>query len=102
MTKNPLLNALSAAIYITLLAIVMTWGTKGMQNQSDTFMAPILAVSVFTLSTAVMGYIFGFYPITMYLDGKKKEAVKLALYTIFYFGIITITLMILVFGRIIK
>jgi len=33
-------------------------------------------LSLFTLSAAVMGYLFAAEPIMMYLDGKKKEAVN--------------------------
>lgn len=101
MTKNPIINSISAFVYIICIALLMNWGTKNVSGP-DTWLAPVLALSVFTLSAAVMAYTFGFYPIIMYFEGKKKEAVKLALATILYFGIITVTLMALIFGRIIK
>lgn len=101
MTKNPILNAFFAFAYIVGISLLMSWGTKNVSGP-DTWLAPVLALSVFTLSAAVMAYIFGFYPITLYFEGKKKEAVKLALATILYFGTITVTLMALIFGRIIK
>lgn len=101
MTKNPILNALTAFFYILTLSLLMSWGTKNVSGP-DTWLAPVVVISVFTLSAAVMGYVFGLRPITMFLDGKKKEAVKLFLQTVFYFGIITFVSAVLIFGRIVK
>lgn len=101
MTKNPIVNAVSAFLYIVVLALVMSWGTKNMQRP-DTYLAPMVALSVFTLSAAFMGYAICLKPLTLYLDGKKKAAIKLFLQTILSFGIITTTLMFLYFGGIIK
>lgn len=101
MTKNPIINALSAFVYIVAVALFMSWGTKKVAGP-DTWLAPVTAISVFTLSAAVMGYIFCLKPVTLYLEGKKKEAIKLFLQTILSFGVITILLMLLYFGGILK
>lgn len=47
-------------------------------------------ISLFTLSAAVMGYLFFSQPLQMYLDGSKKSAVKLFLQTIVSFAVLTI------------
>lgn len=101
MTKNPIVNSISAFIYIVCIAFLMSWGTKRVSGP-DTWLAPVIALSVFTLSAAVMGYLFCLKPITLYLDNKKSEAVKLFLQTILSFGIVTLVLMLLYFGKIIK
>lgn len=99
MTKNPLINGLSAAGYIFIVAFVMSWLTRTIHGP-DTFMAPIVVMSVFTLSAAVMGYLFCVEPIEMLIDGKKKQAVTLFLQTVFVFGIITVGFLLIFTARI--
>jgi hypothetical protein len=101
MSKNPFLNAFAAFAYIILIVSVMTWGTK-MVHGPDTFMAPIVVISLFTLSAAVMGYIFCYQPVQLYFDGKKKAAVNLFLHTVAVFGAITAIILAVFFFRIIK
>lgn len=96
MTKNPVINGLSALIYIVTVAFVMYFGTKNLPKE-DTILAPIAMISLFTLSVAVMGYIFGFQPAQLYLDGKKKEAVQLFLKTLIIFGCLTALMLLLLF-----
>ncbi len=96
MNKNPLLNALAALAYISLVATVMNFGSR-LANQPDTFIAPIAFISLFTLSAAVMGYIFCYQPLVLLIDGKKKQAVKLFLQTVAIFGVITATILGLLF-----
>lgn len=102
MTKNPFLNSLSATAYIILVALVMQWGSNQVGDEPDTFLAPVAFISVFTLSAAVMGYLFFYNPVMMYLDGKKKAAVTLFLKTLGTFAVTTALLLILVFGNLIR
>ncbi len=99
MSKNPIVNGFAALAYILLVVSVMTWGTK-MMPHPDTFMAPLAFVSLFTLSAAVMGYLFGYQPAQLYFDGEKKIAVKLFLQTLAVFAILTALILILAFGGI--
>jgi len=88
MTKNPILNALAAVLYITFVACVMFYGVeKKVPNNS--ILVPIAVLSLFTLSAAVMGYIFLYQPIQLYFDGKKKQAINLVLLTIAAFAVVT-------------
>jgi hypothetical protein len=98
MTKNPIINGLGASAYIVLVASVMNFGSKIMpHNSSSTFLAPIAMISLFTLSAAVMGYIFLYQPAQLYFDGKKKQAVKLFLQTVAVFGFLTVVALTLLF-----
>ena len=90
MTKNPILNALGASVYIILVVAVMTFVTGPMKNKPDTFFAPIMMLFVLTLSVAVMAYLFFYQPFILYFDNKKKEALDLFLKTILIFGVITL------------
>lgn len=101
MSKNSLLNALFAAFYIVFIAIVMNYGMKLAGRSADnSILAPIAVISLFTLSAAVMGYLFLYQPFQLYFDSKKKAAVNLFLQTVAYFGIVTILFLFLLFSGI--
>ena len=93
MTKNPPINALTATTYIALIVFVMDFGTR-IASRPNTFIAPLAVVSLFTLSAAVMGYIFLYQPIQLYFDGKKKIAVNLFLQTVAVFAGITAVILV--------
>ena len=101
MTKNPFLNALAAAVYIVLVATVIS-SASGHPNPNNSVIIPIAVVSLFTLSAAVMCYLFVYQPFTLYLDGKKKQAVNLFLQTIAVFAGLTAIVFILLFAGILK
>ena len=71
-------------------------------GKPDTTLAPMAMISLFTLSAAIMGYIFGYTPFQLYFDGKRKEAVKLFLQTVATFGSITLFILILLFSGLIN
>jgi len=96
-TKNPFLNAIGAILYIAVVASVMFYGTK-ISGPVDSIIGPIAAISLFTLSAAVMAYVFGYEPFQLYFDGKKKQALDLALKTIAAFAIITAIILVLLFS----
>jgi len=102
MTKNPIINGIAAEAYIVLVVLVLNWGMKSQSGKDDNFLAPLVMISLLTLSVAVMGYIFGLQPIQLFLDGKKKQAVELFLKTVGVFGLLTIVLLILLFSGILK
>lgn len=101
MTKNPVLNALGAALYILLVATVMQYLSLVLGNKPDTFFAPVMFLSMFTLSASVMAYMFFYQPIQMYIDGKKKEAGNLFVKTLGIFALITALGLILLLFRVI-
>jgi hypothetical protein len=101
MTKNPILNAIAASAYIVAIALVMNWGTR-FAPKGPTLMAPIAVISLFTLSAAVMGYLFCYQPIQLYFDGKKKPAVNLFLQTVAVFAILTLITLTLLFSGVIR
>ena len=88
MMRNPYVNAFAAAGYIVLVACIMTFG-QGL-GPDPGVLVPIAVLSLFVLSAAVMGYIFLFQPVQMYLDGAKKESVDLFVRTIAAFAVLTI------------
>lgn len=101
MTKNPIINALSASVYIFLVVAVMTFVTQPLRNKPDTFFAPITVLSVLTLSVTVMAFLFFYQPFLLFIDGMKKEAVNLFAKTVGVFAAITLVALILLFSGLI-
>ncbi|MBI2109417.1 MAG: hypothetical protein HYT93_04590 [Parcubacteria group bacterium] len=92
MTKKSFLHALLAELYIIGIVSVMQYGKQLFGETEETILIPMAMLSLFVLSAAVMGYLFVFEPMQLYLDGKKKEAVHFFLSTILVFAVITVLL----------
>lgn len=92
MTKNPIINALSAALYIAGVVSILFFGSQ-FEGQEDTVLIPIAMLSLFSLSAAVMAFIFFYQPVTMYVEGEKKAAVTLLVQTIGSFAGVTAVLL---------
>jgi hypothetical protein len=96
MTKNPILNSLAAVSYITIVATLMSNGER-IFGKVDTMIIPIAMLSLFVLSASIMGYIFCFEPLKMFLEGQQKEAVNLFLKTVASMAVITALVFIIAF-----
>ncbi len=101
MSRNPIINALSASAYIFLGVTVMTFVTQPLRNKPDTFFAPIAVLSLLTLSVAVMAFLFFYQPMLLFIEGKKKDAVNLFVKTVGIFAALTAVVLILLFSGII-
>ncbi len=99
MTKNPFLNALAAAAYIALVACIMFYGPR-VAAKEDSVIAPIALISLFTLSAAVMSYLFLYQPLQFFLEGKKREGITLFLKTVAVFAGLTILALFMLFSGI--
>jgi len=102
MSKNPIINALSASAYIIVGVTVMTFVTQPLKNKPDTFFAPVVLLSLLTLSVAVMAFLFFYQPFLLFIEGKKKEAVNLFVKTVGIFAIMTAVVLILLFSGVFK
>lgn len=93
MTKNPFINALVALIYIVLVVfIVNIVGENEVNTGAAQYITPIMILSMFTLSAAIMGYIFCYQPLRLFLEGEKEKAVKLFIKTVLIFAVIILCL----------
>ena len=95
MTRNPFLNALAAFLYIALVASLMFYGQRIVAPVEDWVIMPIAMISLFTLSAAMMGYIFLSKPFELYSDNKKSEAMNLFVKTLLTFAFITVIIFII-------
>jgi len=75
--RNPYLNALLAGLYIVCIVFVIsTFADNPALGQSkSSILVPMTMISLFVFSAAVMGFLFIYRPLTLYLDNKKHEAV---------------------------
>jgi hypothetical protein len=90
MTKNPFYNSIVAFIYIVFVVFFFNWVGNN-EELEFSLVLPIIAISLLTLSVAVMAYLFFYQPVMLFLDKKKEEAIKLFLKTVGIFGAITLT-----------
>lgn len=82
---NALKKAALAVLYICAVVFVMYYGSRFLPGD-DMILMPIAMISLFTLSAAVMGYLFLAKPIELYFANKKKEAIGFFLQTVGIFA----------------
>jgi len=96
MTKNPFINALIAIAYIALVASFMYYGGLRLAPIQGVIV-PVTTLSLFVLSAALMGIIFFYNPVQMYLDGDKKDGLSLLVKTVSIFASATVLLIVALF-----
>ncbi|MDB5187514.1 MAG: hypothetical protein JWO50_34 [Candidatus Kaiserbacteria bacterium] len=90
MKWNPIYNAIGAAAYVWTVGIVMNYVGQTHSNVPDTFIDPIVVLSLLVFSAALMGFLFFYYPAILLIENKKKEAVDFFLKTLGVFGLLTL------------
>jgi membrane protease YdiL (CAAX protease family) len=74
--KKPFWRATAAAVYIILIVLVVQVVTSALLSESETILIPMTMLSLFVLSAAVMGFLFLSEPLQLFLENKKKEAIR--------------------------
>lgn len=74
--RQGLLHAGLATIYVALVSLVMSQGSR-IFGKDDGPITPIAVLLLFCVSAAVMASLVFGRPVMLYLDGQKREAVKL-------------------------
>lgn len=92
-----ILDSLGVAAYVSLVSLIMKNGDK-IFGRADSALSPVAFLLLFVFSALLTsGLVLG-KPIMLYLDGQKKEGVKLLLYTglsLFVLVILTFSIMML-------
>ncbi|MFA6077524.1 MAG: hypothetical protein WC724_00735 [Candidatus Paceibacterota bacterium] len=73
--KKPFLYAFSAALYIVSLISVIYLASRFLKDVPETIIIPMTMLSIFVLSAAVMGFLFLSEPLSLLVEGKKREAI---------------------------
>ena len=74
-------NALGTVLYIFLISQIVIHGEQLFGKVENNFLSPMLFLLLFVFSALVTGSLVLGKPIMMYIDGQKKEAVRLLIYT---------------------
>lgn len=89
-TRYAFINALGTALYVIIVASFIYLAGEGVFGVGKTIFVPIAMLMLFVFSAAFTGTLVFGRPIMWYLDGKKREALSLLVYTLGIFLIITI------------
>lgn len=79
--KWGIVHALGVLAYIVLLALFMNNANNWFGEDDRGILAPIAMLLLFILSALVTSSLVLAKPIMLYIDGKKKEAIKLLFFT---------------------
>jgi len=75
-----LVDSLGIVLYVSLVVQIMSHAEQILSDKD--FVGPIMFLLLFVVSACITGGLFLGRPILMYIDGLKKEAVKLFFYTL--------------------
>lgn len=79
--KIATLNSLGVLVYIFLVSLFMNNGSKLFGQVDNELIAPIIFLLLFIFSALLTGFLILGKPIMLYIDGQKKEGIKLLFYT---------------------
>lgn len=99
MKAYPLINALGVVGYI-LLVIGIISALQSPNTPDKGILAPVFLLTLFTLSVAVMAFLFFYQPFKLYFDNRRKEALVYFIKTISYVALmVLITFFMLLYFR---
>lgn len=87
-----IINSLGVFIYVAIVATVMN-NAERIFGKMDSVAGAVGFLMLFVLSAGVVGSLVIAKPILLYIDGKKKEAVNLLIWTLAFLAIITIVVL---------
>ena len=83
------LDALGVAVYVVVISLILGQGEK-IFGKMDNFLGPVALLLLLVLSAAITGALTLGRPILLYLQGRKREAIKLFLYTLGWLFLMTL------------
>lgn len=87
--KISLINAFGVTLYVALVALVFRYA-EPLFGKMNNYFGQVAFLMLFVLSVAVVGYLILAKPVMFYLDGAKKEAIKLLVSTIAWIFLATL------------
>lgn len=91
-----LINALLAFVYIFCIGLFFRYGADKIPDKVLGPLAPVIFLLLFVMSAAIMAILIFGKPVLMYLDGQKKEALKLLFYTVGWLAVFLFTIILFV------
>ena len=93
--KKPFLYASAAALYIVIIVSAINAVISILPQK--TILIPIVMLSLFVLSAAIMGFLFLSEPLHLYMENHKKDAVAFFAKVVGIFACFVILFLILLF-----
>jgi hypothetical protein len=87
--KRAFIDSVGTAAYI-ILVVSFIFSLQIFSSKEDNIIIPIAMLLLFVCSAAITGFLVFGKPVMLYMDGKKKEAVSLLVYTIVILFLITL------------
>lgn len=78
--KIAIIDSLGVYVYVLLVAVFMSQANSWF-GVEDKFLTPVVVLMLFVISALVTGSLVLGRPVMLYLDGMKKEAVRLLIQT---------------------
>ena len=95
-----LLNALSTALYVTVVGSFLFYAAQMRLGQAKTILVPIAMLMLLVFSAALVGVLIFGRPLLWYLEGRKQDGLLLLAGTLAILFVITaaafVTLVVLV------
>lgn len=79
--KRGALSSLGVFVYVFLVSLIMNNGSRIFGEVDNELIAPVLFLLLFVFSALLTSSLILAKPIMLFLEGAKKEAVKLLFYT---------------------
>jgi len=76
-----ILDSLGAVVYIFLVSFALNNAEKLLGPVDNKLLAPVIFLLTFIFSALLTGFLILGKPLMLYLDGAKKESLKLLFYT---------------------
>ena len=83
-----IISTLGVVVYVLLIASIFTVG-KDIFGPMPGLFGPFVFLLLFVLSAAIVGSLIFGKPALLFLDGQKKEALAMFLYTILWLFVVT-------------
>lgn len=94
--KKPFLYALVASAYIVTLVLLINTADSILPSK-DNIVMPMAMLSLFVLSVAVMGFLFFYEPLCLFIENKRREAVLFFAKVIGIFACFILIFVVLIF-----
>ena len=76
-----LLSALGVATYVFLVSFALNNASRIFGQEDNKLFAPVFFLLLFVLSALITGSLILAKPVMLFIEGAKKEAIKLLFYT---------------------
>ncbi len=84
--KKPFYHATLAAGYITLLVNGMNLFAKPNTPDVPTVLIPMMILSLLVFSAAIMGFLFFWEPVQLFIKGEQEKALQFFGHTLGFFA----------------